>query len=460
MEGEWDDYQWELRRYEKMLARDGGDPRGAVTVAAVDAGTLFTKIALNREVAVSREGDRAVFSGVTYEYGDSSGAFRAALRGRQALERYFYEREGEYGGDQCEVMLPWTELMTRRGSAIDRVGRPTPSPADVLYDSVSHALHEALERINDGSAVRVVVAAPSGGGATTDLRDGNAYDQTLGRLVETASSDVTIKISRPAVILPDCVAATWGAQLHGLLPDEDNETRPNAGSATLVVDVGALASEVSVVRRDVVLSSTVIPWGGENWVRSAVDLLLRDSSMPAVRDARSLTALQLHARSSVAELSSKARVSVHVPYLFPDPRNHHLDAALSRTVLEQAVVDDIRRGGAWFNTPACFSPHLPPPTDLASMWMSCITLVLEQGKLLPSDVDHVLLVGGGSKPPSVPQSLKSALFGLLGSDAAVASKIVVPEPALQGELTAIGASTMLPSFEYIPEHGLQRITAF
>jgi molecular chaperone DnaK (HSP70) len=88
--------------------------------------------------------------------------------------------------------------------------------------------------------------------------------------------------------------------------------------------------------------------------------------------------------------------------------------------------------------------------------MSCITQVLERGKLVPSDLDRVLLVGGGSKPPAVPQSLRTALFGLMGSDAA--SKVVIPESALQGELTVIGASTMLPSFEYSPELGLQRIS--
>jgi hypothetical protein len=64
-------------------------------------------------------------------------------------------------------------------------------------------------------------------------------------------------------------------------------------------------------------------------------------------------------------------------------------------------------------------------------------------------------VGGGAKPPAVAQSLRSALFGIMGGD--VTSKVVIPDVALQGELTVIGASTMLPSFEYSLEHGLQRI---
>ena len=452
MEAEHEDYLWQLQQYEKQLAREGIMPG---IVLALDLGSLYAKWATNRTVVVSREGDRAVFNGVWYDddhKGNGGGGNGASpvtepLRSRAALERYFYERSG---GDRCGVQLPWRQL-------IDPTVLATNSEASqTVSDAISPVLHETLDRLNE-TLTRTVIAAPAAvtGNGTAPYQ---AYHDAFREVFTSHRTE------RPTVVLPEPVAAIWGAQAQGLLPgDDDDNTASAAPQTTLVIDVGALLSQVSVVRRDVVLASVALPWGGERYVRSAIDLLLQESPISLV-DARSLSALQVQARAAVWELTTQPRATIRVPYLFPTPGAHHLDASLSRPVLEQAVKNEIRATGGLFEDSEApdrmrgiLSPHLPPPVDLSSLLLSSVTQVLEDGQLLPSNLDRVLLVGGGSKPPLIAQSVQSALFALMGGDAA--SKLVIPrDPTLPAELTVMGASTMLPSFDYSPELGLQRMS--
>mgnify|MGYP006386250367 CR=1 FL=1 len=145
---------------------------------------------------------------------------------------------------------------------------------------------------------------------------------------------------------------------------------------------------------------------------------------------------------------------MHVPYLFADPSNHHLDTQVSRNVLDQAIEDHIRDVLIEQLTEDSMSPHMPKPTNLTSMWVSVITRVLEQAEVLPTGLDGILLVGGGAKAPITQHSLSTALNVLMGSIAT--DKLKQIDPAVQSELTVLGAATLLPSFEYSLADGLVR----
>ena len=256
MDEEWEDYQRDLQRYEKYLARTGSS-KGAVV--AVDVGTMFAKIAINQSVVVSREGDRSVFNGLIYDDNGNDDA-SPVLRSRSALERFFYEK----GGEPCPVRLPWVEMggpclagtVPLEGGGLERRRQQHPH---VVSDTISPALAETLDRVNE-TLVRMVAtvpAAPSGG---EDAAFYNAFARALEEVGDRGTS-------HGVVILPDPVAAVWGAQAKGMLPDDDDDdedsslnkgaskTTATAASATLVVDVGALVSQVAVVHRDVVASS-------------------------------------------------------------------------------------------------------------------------------------------------------------------------------------------------------------
>ena len=451
MDDEWEDYQWELQQYEKRIAQTAPNPNTTQSIA-IDIGSLYTKLAVSHpvpDVILSKEGDRHFFNGVKYD-GET------VIRGRSALERYFYD-EADRGGDPAmaikegRVELPW-DLLTDLSFDLDRT-------STVLSDSLSPLWTEATERYGQSiiggnseeskPGLRVVATIP-----VSQLHS-SSYGETFSALSKTALSSA----KEHTVLLPDPVASIWGAQTRGLVPVEteaESASKPDHPPTMMVIDVGGMTTQLSVIQRDIILYASTIPIGGEDFVKQCIQLMLKESPLP-LADARSQSALQIQARLAVAELTSKTRVDVHVPYLFPDPGNHHLDTSISRNVLDQALnahVQDIAPIIAELDADT-LSPHMPTPTDLSSLWMSTITQVLERSHQMPTSVDHVLIVGGGSKPPAMLESLRSALFLLMGSD--VSKKIVVPDTALQMELTVLGAATMLPGYDYSVESGLKPI---
>jgi len=468
MDDEWEEYQWQLSQYEKRQAADENRSDDASFVIAVDIGSLYTKLASKgppkssassssssppsskAEVVVTREGDRSFFNGVVL--GGQDGDDRAAVRGRAALDRFYYNPKLSSGEDAAgTVTLPC------RADTVEQLSR-------VLRGSLTPALREALDRIDFGAdksppEIRTVITHPVDSFHSRLYADAfSDPDSGILPSIEEKSSQQQLP---PPVLLPEAVAAIWGAEGQGLLPT-DEDPSVSKTKVYLVVDIGAMTTQFSIVQRDLVLCASTVAWGGEQLVRRAVELLLRESPTELTDD-RSLSSIQVQARSAVFELSTQSRVSVHVPYLFPDPKGHHLDTTLSRTVLEQAVHTEIAReyGSSNDDDPGDnpLSPHMPPPTNLTSLWTSVLTHTLEQSGHIPMNINHVLLVGGGTKAPFVSKSLKDALE-FLGFQSHV---VVAPGSGQRGdttsvsETTVIGATLVPPAYGYSPEHGLYRL---
>jgi molecular chaperone DnaK (HSP70) len=156
---------------------------------------------------------------------------------------------------------------------------------------------------------------------------------------------------------------------------------------------------------------------------------------------------------------NKTQSKVHIPFLFMGrkPDNPHLETTISRTVLEQAVQD------GW-NAEAipklmeddALSSSLPTPKDVTSLFTSGVTKVLEESDEIPTNIEQILLVGGGSRHPMFEEAFKEAITALMGP-ANFQSKAVIPESSLRPELTALGASSLLPNFDYDYDHGLERL---
>jgi hypothetical protein len=74
-------------------------------------------------------------------------------------------------------------------------------------------------------------------------------------------------------LLPDPVAAVWGAQHHNLLPvDKD----PKHSKTFLVLDVGGYVTQLSIVQKDIVLNHFTLQWGGE----TPIELLVSQTLAP------------------------------------------------------------------------------------------------------------------------------------------------------------------------------------
>jgi molecular chaperone DnaK (HSP70) len=449
MDDEWEDYQWDLQQYDKQRAKAGDPASDMSRTIAIDMGTVYTKMAKSHpkpEVLISREGDRAFFNGILYPESDIG---NEAQRGRAALERFYFETDDQDHDDTKKVRMPW-RMMVEAGADTSSTETASKTVSDVL----TPALTEALDRL-DGDyqqkQLRTTVTVPVQLAQNEVYASAFSKDNILPNLPNHATT----------VLLPDPVAAVWGAQHHNLLPvDKD----PKHSKTFLVLDVGGYVTQLSIVQKDVVLNHLTLQWGGETPIELLVGLLAKDSPSP-VSDARSLAALQTQARTAVAELAGKSRVKVHVPYLFADPNNHHLDTTISRPVLEQEIQADIRNrlvSSIIANQVdhasdglLVLSPHMPSPTDLQSLWTSAVTQLLEISQQTPMSLDHILLVGGGFKSPATVESARAALYALMGPDAV--NKTVVPDSSVVSELTALGAASMLPGYEYNMESGLHRM---
>lgn len=417
MDEEWEEYQWQLKQYERKHGHMD-DSVQSIQTMAIDLGTVYSKIASSHmgttgkaDVVVSREGDRYFFNGVVLEDEDN------AVLGRKALERFFFS-EGEQAS---AVQLPWAGLLTA-----------SPDTGKLVNKVISPVLQETMERLESKQeATRFIVTVPS-------LL---AHTDSMSSAFQMLTSEVTF--------VPDPVAGVWGAQTKGFIPlDEDGKPQK-----VMVVDVGGYLTQISIVEKDVLQSSLVFPWGGETVVEKAIQVL-RDASPERVSDERALSALQVQARSAVAELSTKMQVPVHVPYIFSTPGKHHLDTTLSRSVLEQAVQSEIQELASTDDM-GSLSKHIPTPSNLQMLFLSMVTELLEQNKETPQNINHILLIGGASRVPVVRKSLMEAMSLLMPSDEA--NRKLVHDVSFAPELTVLGAANILPAYNYDVNKGLVRI---
>jgi molecular chaperone DnaK (HSP70) len=198
--------------------------------------------------------------------------------------------------------------------------------------------------------------------------------------------------------------------------------------------------------------------GGESFVQQLVKRILDETGDETMaNDRMSLTLIQSTARSSVIELVGKTQSNVHIPFLYMGrkPNNPHLDMSISRTVLEQAVQDYWNREVVpQLMDGDVLSSSLPPPRSARDLFTSALTKVLEESNELPTNIERILVVGGGSKHRLFEEACKESIFALMGPSAG-SDKLVLPQTSLRAELTALGAASLLPNFDYDYEKGLE-----
>lgn len=521
MKEEQEDYQYNLQIYERQQMKynpeqhantatetgttshssnNNDDHGGPIITMAVDLGTTYMKLATATyrplspvTVQISREGDRSTFNGVIYEYpkaSDDDHQYESYHRivkatGRAALERYYYPNT-MIDGPTCNshqqhkdvVSLPFLEFSTTND---------TSSSLSIVTDVLQSRIKEVMDRIhsstiaaalNQKALVRHVVTVPS---IFLYSNDG------LLKLYQNSFIDCCTKYnnndqqqqqqsteSLRVTFIPDPIATIWGAQFYNILPSTLSKDLA-AIASYLIVDVGGWTTQLSMVQNDKIKYTITVPWGGECIIEQLV-LLLKNNQQQggtsSLNDSRSLSLLQYHARQAVMGLASQSRVSVHVPYLYADPKQHHMETDIARNVLNQAIEDNIRdllkhqpsknddqaasATSPWLSD-TILSPHLPTPNNLTSLWTSIFTQVLEKSGQLPINVSAVVLVGGGSKYVYVQTTIKDAwdmlTGGLSGSSGSTQFHF---DSSLSSELTVAGAATLPPSFDYSLTDGLVR----
>lgn len=394
MDEEWEDYRWRLQQYERqhgVLNKDGLKyPNGTI---AIDLGTFYLKLAKDKALIGNREGARFTFGGVVMD-GDET------LVGQRAFDK-FYE----------------TQLLRPNKAAL--AGQQNTNIRAV----VQSALQDMLERSNaDLSKVRTVVTVPP--------LKWEGYETAFSAFLKDAT------------LVPEPVAAIWGAQAQKELPDP-------LETPVLVIDIGALETTLSVVQKDVILSTTTLDnIGGDLFVQAIVDHVV--SGRDTLRnDGMALQRIYMAAHAAVAELNTKNHAELHIPYIgmnLETRQPEHLEERVARTVIEQKVANTILTT----MDSSKLSPHMPPPSSLSFLWMSMLTQLLEVTGLTPLQLSHILIVGGGAKHPLMETSIKDCFVTLQGNS----DTVVVPQE--RSEMVVQGASSMLPNYRYDTTSGLVR----
>lgn len=444
MDADWEDYLWELKQYERARVQAQAD---ATVTIGVDLGTFYLKLSrMNKnkpQLIETAQGDRYRFNGILLQDDDD------VVMGQSALEKFYYKANDavvdENDSGTNKVVLPYMELQNK-----------SHDDATALVQKVFvPAVAEAMERVmSDG-----------GGDATNDEKKNLRTVLTLPPIFYDKHGDAVFRKnyhddSHHTITVPEPVAAIWGAQALNLMPTPGSKEE-NSTSSTMVMDVGGLASTISLVRDDKVVASVNLDGiGGESLVQELVDRILAETGDETMgKDPMTLTMIQTSARSSVLELVNKTQSKIQIPFLYMGrkPDNPHLETTISRTVLEQAVQD------GWSKSiipklmeENALSSSLPTPKDVTSLFTSAVTKVLEDSNEIPTSIEQILLVGGGSRHKMFEEACKESITALMGP-ANYQSKAVIPQTSLRAELTALGASSLLPNFDYDYDKGLESV---
>ena len=436
MDEDWEDYMWELKQYERSRLQAQAD---ATVTVGVDLGTFYLKLSkMNKskpELIETAQGDRYRFNGILSQDGGD------VVMGKTALEKFYYGGgKSETQDNSNEVVLPYQELQKQSND----------DATNLVQKVFVPAVGEAMERVLTDTST-----------ASSDEERQLRTVLTLPPLFYNKHGDELFRNnyhddSHRTITVPEPVAAIWGAQALDLIATPESKDQK---ASSLVVDVGGLASTISLVKDDKVVAFVTLDGiGGESLVQGLVNRIVAETGDETMeKDPMSLTMIQSSARSSVLELVNKTQSKVHIPFLYMGrkPEDPHLETTISRTVLEQSVQD------GW-NTDTIpklleddvLSSSLPTPKDVTSLFTSAVTKVLEFGEEIPTNIDRILLVGGGSRHKMFEEAFRESATMLMGP-AEFQSKAVIPESSVRAELTALGASSLLPNFDYDYDKGLE-----
>ena len=428
MDAEWEDYQWALQAYEKQHRQDfvSKNTKYHDGTLAVDVGTMFVKLAHNGNgLLATREGSRTTFAGLVRTGSSSSDDDENVLLGQPAMEKYW-------------------EVAPFHPERVDMARKASNNSSQTLLKVITPAIHDALDRAKlDQSKMRSVITVPAS--SVADVKDPrNPWNNTTDN-----------EIWKDAEWIPEPVASVWGAQVQGDLPLHDLK------KPVLVVDMGANATSLSVVEKDVVQSSVTLDFGAQAYVDAICNYVIetQEALQTVKNDGMAWQRLVQAAQDAVQELNTKPDAQLNVPYIGMNLETRepiHLEMRIPRQIIEQKVTDHIvtdiilkYEDGS--STNSLLSPHVPVvPHSLSSLWMSIMTQLLTENNQQPQDLGHVLVVGGGAKHAMIEASLKEC-FGFFQTE------VVMPPLSTRSELVVLGASSILPQYEYNLDEGLIRL---
>jgi hypothetical protein len=102
------------------------------------------------------------------------------------------------------------------------------------------------------------------------------------------------------------------------------------------------------------------------------------------------------------------------------------------------------------------SISFPTRTNASSLITSAVTKVLEESAETPNSIKNLLVVGGGSRHNLVFERVCRDGVPVEALMGPCPGKTMVAEASVRAELPSLGASTLLPNFDYSYDRGLDR----
>lgn len=160
--------------------------------------------------------------------------------------------------------------------------------------------------------------------------------------------------------------------------------------------------------------------GGDDWDQRIIDWMADDfkakHGIDLRNDKMALQRLREGAEKAKCELSSALTTAIHLPFITATPEGPlHLETSLSRSELEKMTADLLER---------CAGPFHQ---------------AIKDANIKVEDIDHVILVGGVTRMPSVQELIKKLTGGKephkgVNPDEVVAAGAAIQAGALTGEM--------------------------
>lgn len=196
----------------------------------------------------------------------------------------------------------------------------------------------------------------------------------------------------------------------------------------LVYDLGGGTFDVSVLELgdgvfEVKSTSGNTHLGGDDWDQRIIDWMIKDfkakTGVDLANDKMAIQRLKEAAEKAKIELSSTTTTNINLPFITAtDAGPQHLDMTLSRADFEKMT-------------------H-----DLAEATVDPFNRAIKDAGIKPSDLDHIIMVGGSTRMPAIQELVKKLAGGKephkgVNPDEVVAIGAAIQAGVLKGEVKDI-----------------------
>jgi molecular chaperone DnaK len=372
-------------------------------IIGIDLGTTNSCVAViegNEPVVIPNpEGGRTTPSVVGFKDGQR---LVGVLAKRQAItnpkdtvysiKRFMGRKYGEVSNEISQV--PYSVIQGPNGDARVKVGGKEFSPPEISAFILQY-LKEAAEKYLGEKVTRAVITVPA---YFNDSQRQATKD--AGRI---AGLDVERIINEP----------TAASLAYGLDKQGDKTIAVfDLGGGTFdisILEIGESVFEVKATNGDTHL-------GGDDFDQRVMDWMIaefrKEQGIDLSNDPMALQRLREAAEKAKCELSTVPQAEISLPFITADSSGpKHLNMKLTRAKLEALCADLIERTVA--PCKAC----------------------LRDAKLMPSDLDEVILVGGATRMPAVQEKVKE-LFNKEPHRGVNPDEVVALGAAIQGGVLA------------------------